>query len=188
MKAPPRTQTPRRAFHALNAANFLVLTATGLLIQFPDWRASLIGGYGTLLSSAHRWCSVAFGVLPLVLLLWLGPWFWRDAWKRASRRSGRAIRRGNLLVAVVGGAALTLSGAILWWDPPAAPRALFDVSLFIHRVLTYVGLAVLVAHLIWIRRLIWARLRSAMTWSPASGRKAAAPAVMEGTTAGGDPC
>ena len=69
MKTPPRTQPARRTLHVLHAANFLVLTATGLLIQFPDWRAALLGGYGMLMSSLHHWCGVVFGVLPVLLIL-----------------------------------------------------------------------------------------------------------------------
>jgi hypothetical protein len=188
MKTLPRTRTPRRALHALHATNFLVLTATGLLIQFPEWRASLLGGYGTLLSATHRWCSVVFGVLPILMVLWIGPWLWRDAWKNASRRNGRPIRRGNLIAAMAGAVGFVGTGAILWWDPPGAPRALFDVSLLIHRVLTYGGLAVLVAHLFWIRRLLWAKARVAMAWRPVAGRPASTAAVMQGTTARGDSC
>jgi hypothetical protein len=141
-----------------------------------------------LMSSVHHWCGVVFGALPVILILLIGPWLWRDSWKRASRRNGRAIRRGNLIAALAGAVGFVVTGAILWWDPPGAPRALFDVSLLIHRVLTYVGLAILVAHLIWIRRLIGARLRSAWTWSAAPARRTAAPPVIQGTTAGGDPC
>jgi hypothetical protein len=122
MKTPPRTQPARRTLHVLHAANFLVLTATGLLIQFPDWRAALLGDYGMLMSSVHHWCGVVFGVLPVLLILLVGPWLWRDSWKRASRRNGRAIRRGNLIAALAGVVGFVLTGAILWWDPPTAAR------------------------------------------------------------------
>lgn len=188
MKTPPRTQPARRTLHVLHATNFLVLTATGLLIQFPDWRAAVLGGYGMLMSSIHHWCGVVFGALPVVLMLLIGPWLWRDSWKRASRRKGRAVRRGNLIAALVGAGGFVGTGAILWWDPPGAPRALFDVSLLIHQVLTYVGITVLVAHLIWIRRLLWAKARLAMSWRPAAERPVRTAPVMQGSTVGGDPC
>jgi cytochrome b subunit of formate dehydrogenase len=188
MKTPPRTQTARRTLHALHATNFLVLTATGLLIQFPDWRAALLGGYGPILSASHRWCGVVFGALPVALALWFGPSFLRDAWKRASRRKGRPVRRGNLIAAFVGAAGFVGTGVILWWDPPGAPRALFDVSLLIHQVLTYVGLAVLVAHLIWIRRLLWAKARFAIFPKPAAERPVRTSPVVQGSAVGGDPC
>lgn len=176
----------RRSLHALNAVLFLALLATGLLFQFPEWRAALLGGYGMLLQDIHRWGGVAFAAFPVAALAWVGRTLVRDAWKRASRPRGRALRRGNLWAALIGGVGFTATGAVLWWSPQGMP-ALVDASLWLHQVLTYAALAILVAHLIWIRRLIWAKTRAALGFGLPKARARKAPVIIR-ETAGGETC
>ena len=176
----------RKTLHALNAVLFLALLATGLLFQFPEWRATLLGGYGMLLQDIHRWGGVAFAVFPALALAWVGGTLWRDSWKRASRPKGRNLRRGNLWAAVIGGVAFTATGAILWWSPRGM-LTMVDASLWLHQVLTYAALAILVAHLIWIRRLIWVKTRAALGLGVPKTREKKAPVIIR-ETAGGETC
>lgn len=176
----------RKSLHALNAVLFLLLLATGLLFQFPEWRGAILGGYGMLLQDLHRWGGVAFAVVPALALAWVGSTLWRDAWKRASRPKGKNLRRGNLWAALAGGAGFTGTGAILWWGPRGMP-VLVDASLWLHQVLTYAALAILVAHLFWIRRLIWAKARAAIGLGMPRVRERKAPAIIR-DTAGGETC
>ena len=181
-----RSRWARRSLHALNAVLFLLLLGTGLLFQFPDWRGTLVGGYGMLLQDLHRWGGVAFAVVPALALAWVGSVLWRDAWKRASRPKGKNLRRGNLWAALAGGVGFTGTGAILWWSPQGMPL-LVDASLWLHQVLTYIALAILVAHLIWIRRLILAKARAALGVGVPKLRERNAPAIIR-ETAGGETC
>jgi len=176
----------RRSLHVLHATNFLMLLVTGLLFQFPEWRATLLGGYGMLLQDLHRWGGVIFGAAPILAIALVGSALWRDSWKRASRRNGRAVRRANLWAAIVGCIGFTVTGAVLWWGPRGMPR-LVDASLWLHQVLTYTALAILVAHLVWIRRLIWAKVRTGLGFGlPRTGEPKAAAFVRE--TTGGETC
>ena len=187
MKAHSNHSRPaRKSLHALHATNFLMLAATGLLFQFPEWRAALLGGYGMLLQDLHRWGGVIFAALPVIALAWVGRALWRDAWKRASRRKGRAVRRSNLWAAIAGAVGFTATGAILWWNPQGAPL-LVDASLLVHQFLTYAALAILVAHLFWIRRLLWAKTRAALGFTPAQRPREKSPALIR-ETAGGETC
>jgi hypothetical protein len=64
---------------------------------------------------------------------------------------------------------------------------LVDVSLWLHQVLTYAALAILVAHLFWIRRLIWAKARAAIGLGVPRVREKKSPAIIR-ETAGGETC
>jgi len=56
-----------RWVHAIYACIVIVLIATAIPIQFPDLRASLVGGYGRSFATVHEWAGVAMLALPVVV-------------------------------------------------------------------------------------------------------------------------
>ena len=69
----------RSALHSSNALAFFALFGSGLLLQFPDLRAWLVGGYGREIQQIHLWLSVWFLAAPVLALGLLGRSWWRES-------------------------------------------------------------------------------------------------------------
>ncbi len=123
-------------FHFLYATVVFVLVATGLLIQYPDWRARLIGGYGQTVAWWHEWAGVAMLVVPLLAFA-LGP---AEAWETIQLRSWRleklAIHAINLWFTIVSGAVFVVTGFLLWFQR-GLPDPVIDWSYTLHDVFSY---------------------------------------------------
>jgi hypothetical protein len=136
-----------KASHLANAATFLILFATGVLLFSPTIRSRVVGGYSLYLRLIHCGTGVAFalGTLPFV------PHAFRLA-RRGSAHvagspEGRLLhwRRAHLLFTLGAGAAFTLTGLLLWQQGRFA-LVLADASATVHLWLTYVAAGVLAAH------------------------------------------
>jgi len=145
-----------------------VLLATGLLIQSPDWRARLLGGYGRELADLHEWAGALFVAIPLAALLRTGRPLLRDAQRRLGP-PGPAVdwTKLHIGVSLVGGVLLGATGIVLWLDR-AFPLVVADWALEIHVVLSTVFLATLPLHLVAARRKIASKLRGRAV-GPTSG-------------------
>jgi cytochrome b subunit of formate dehydrogenase len=58
----------RRILHIAHVILSLVLIATGLVIEFPELRARLVGGYGMQILQVHLWLGWAFMAAPALAL------------------------------------------------------------------------------------------------------------------------
>ena len=107
--------------HASYAVVVLVLVATGLLIQYPDLRAALAGGYGRTFATVHEWAGVAMLALPAIALV-LSP---RKAIEvieiRSYQRTELRLHAVNVWFTLLGGAGLIVTGFLMWF-----PRSLPD--------------------------------------------------------------
>ena len=115
----------RRAFHHLYTLAALLLIATGLLLAEPDLRARLVGGYGREILDLHIWVGVGFIVIPVLALLAAARPLGRHLRRRLGPPDGVTWRKIHTVFTLVAGAALGLSGLLLWLDP-GMPLALVD--------------------------------------------------------------
>lgn len=148
----------RRLVHATHAAATLLLLATGLLLQSPDWRARLVGGYGRQIAEVHQWAGVAFVAIPLLALARAGRPLARDARRRLGPPDPVGWKKIHIVVSLVGGLLFGVTGFVLWFDR-AFPLVLSDLGLEVHAVLTWVFVAMLLIHLVAARRKIAEKAR-----------------------------
>ncbi len=143
--------TARSALHAIHTLASLVLVATGMLIQWPELRARVLGGYGRELALLHEQSAVVFLAAPALALAFAGRPLLRDASARL-RRPHLTWRKAHLALSLVLSLALSASGAVIWLD--AGPLWLLDASVQVHVWSTWAFLAALVVHLAFARRKI----------------------------------
>jgi len=149
--------TTRRLLHTVHGATTLALLATGLLIQWPDLRAQVVGGYGRELAQFHLWFGWAFAAAPLLAGGAAGALF-ADLQRRLGPPDPITWRKLHIVITGVASALLTASGIILWWFHEL-PLLVEDVSLEIHIWATWVIVALLPVHLVAARRKIVERVR-----------------------------
>jgi hypothetical protein len=137
--------TARQGLHALHTLASLALVATGLLIQWPELRARLLGGYGHELALLHEQSALVFLAVPALALALAGRALLRDAAARLSRPR-LTWRRVHLATSLVLSLALSVSGAVMWLD--RGPLALLDASVQAHVWSTWAFLATLAVHLV----------------------------------------
>lgn len=135
----------QRALHAAHLLTFVTLLATGLLLLFPELRASLIGGYSLVVRSVHCWVGVAFVVLPAALLAAGGLGALAAAPTAVALRA--LWRRLHVWATVLLGALFTVTGAILWADADVS-ELIHDGSRATHNWLTWAGTGLLGVHLL----------------------------------------
>jgi len=139
----------RKAVHLVHALTSLGLIATGLLLEFPDLRARVVGGYGRQLLSLHDWISFGFIAAPALGLLAAGP-LTRELRARLVAPGGLDWKKSHTVVSFVASALLIVSGAVLWIR--ALPIAVFDAALYTHIALAWVVTVSIPIHLIAARR------------------------------------
>jgi cytochrome b subunit of formate dehydrogenase len=151
----------RRLVHATHALATLVLIGTGLLLQMPDWRARLVGGYGRQLAEIHEWAGAVFVAIPLLALTRAARPLLRDTRRRLGPPDPWSWKKLHIVLSLAGGLLLGTTGIVLWFDR-AFPLVLLDLSLELHAVLTWVFLAMLAVHLVAARRKMAGKIRE---WS-----------------------
>lgn len=155
----------RRLLHASHAVATLVLLATGLLLQSPDLRARLVGGYGRELAQVHQGAAVVFAAIPLAALARAGRPLLRDARRRLGPPDPIGWKKIHIVSSLAGGLLLTVTGFVLWFDE-AFPLVAADLALEGHAFLTWVFLVLLVIHLVAARRKIAGKVREAARGAP----------------------
>lgn len=143
--------TARRGLHALHTLASLALVGTGLLIQWPELRARVLGGYGRELALLHEQSALVFLAAPALALAFAGRALARDASARL-RRPHLTWRKTHLVLSVALSLALSVSGVAMWID--AGPLWLLDAATQVHVWTTWAFLAALAAHLVAARRKI----------------------------------
>jgi len=133
--------------HFFYGAVVLGLVATGVLIQFPDLRAKLIGGYGQLLAAWHEWLGVAMVAIPVAAFA-LGP---SAAIETVQLRSWRRDKLGfhalNLWFTIVSGVVFIVTGFVLWFAG-SFPDAAVDWSYDLHDWFSYALYVLLPLHVV----------------------------------------
>lgn len=148
----------RRLVHASHAAATVVLLASGVLLQAPDLRAWLLGGYGRELALVHEAAGVPFVLIPLVALARAARPLLRDARRRLGPPGPLGWRKLHIASTLVAAPLLAATGIVLWFDAPF-PLAVSDLALEVHAALSWLLLALLAVHLAAARRKIAARAR-----------------------------
>jgi cytochrome b subunit of formate dehydrogenase len=147
----------RRALHAVHVVTSLVLLASGLLLEFPDLRARVVGGYGREIARVHNWLGLAFVVAPALALAIAPRLLVRDLRLNLSLPAGLTWPGLHMLLTLVFSLLLAVSGVFLWvdWD---LPLTALDAMLEVHIVVTWLLVASILAHLFAARRAIAARV------------------------------
>jgi cytochrome b subunit of formate dehydrogenase len=134
----------RRAIHHIYTLAALVLLATGALLTWPDLRARVIGGYGRETLDVHLWLGWVMLATPALLLLAARP-IWRDLLRRLGPPDGITWRKINIVLSIVAGVLLAVTGVMLWLDLGLS-ISVIDAALLVHDVLSWLILAALVVH------------------------------------------
>ena len=147
----------RRVLHAVNAIVSLALLGTGFLIEFPELRARLVGGYGFQIAQWHLWLGWLFMAVPAIALLLSGRHLARHFFTFLGPPDGVTARKVVALANLTGGILLAVSGILLWLDENL-PLALSDASLTVHIAFTWMLAALIPVHIFLARRRIGLRL------------------------------
>lgn len=148
----------RRALHTAHVIATLVLLATGFLVEWPELRARLIGGYGPQIARVHRWAGVAFIAAPALALLVAARPLMRDLLRRLGPPDPVNWRKIHIVTSLLLGVALSVSGVLLWVDA-GLPLAALDATLTVHIVATWALAVSIPVHLAAARRKIVSRCR-----------------------------
>ncbi|WP_379157492.1 molybdopterin-dependent oxidoreductase [Paenibacillus sp. sgz5001063] len=124
------------SIHMWNAWLVLILAVSGLLLVGGFWRELLGEGRVWL-----KWAHIAFGLVLLVPVLY----YLLLAAKHWKRLKGKNSQKSNVVFVMVMLIGWILSGIVLWQFRIAGPRAA-NTALFIHDLLTWVGLPVIIYH------------------------------------------
>ena len=155
-----RTQRIRRALHTGHVLATFVLLATAALLEWPELRARVIGGYGATVVSVHLWAAVVFMAAPVLAMALASRKLLDDLRHRLTLHGpwpGR-WRKTHIVLSIVATVVLSASGIALWADD-YVPRGLWDLSRSGHVVFSVVIAAALPIHLVYERRRIVGRLR-----------------------------
>ena len=147
----------RQGIHVFHAATSLALLATGFLIQSPELRSYVTGGYGLEILRAHTWLGFAFILGPaLALLAFMRPLL-ADLGRRLRPLDPVSWRKIHTVLSLFLSTLLGGTGLALW--PPLDLDAQWlDVTLEVHVVVTWLFLASILVHLVAARRKIWSVL------------------------------
>jgi len=157
--------TARRLLHLTHAVTTLALLATGFLIEWPDLRARVVGGYGRQLADVHVWVGWAFAAAPLLAAAAAAGPLFADLAQRVGPSDAQTWKKAHVLITLAAGALLTVTGVVLWWSGDV-PVAVQDVSLEIHIVATWVLALSLPVHVFEARRKIAESVRLRLRGGP----------------------
>ncbi|MCL6601769.1 MAG: molybdopterin-dependent oxidoreductase [Paenibacillus sp.] len=124
------------SIHAWNAWLVLFLALSGLMLLGGYWREALGEGRVWL-----KWGHILFGLvllIPVIYYLFLAAKHWK-------RLEGRPSQKANVIGVLTLLIGWIVSGIVLWQFKLAGPRAA-NTALFIHDLLTWVGLPIIIYH------------------------------------------
>ncbi|ETT80001.1 oxidoreductase molybdopterin binding protein [Paenibacillus sp. FSL R7-277] len=162
------------SIHLWNAWLVLILALSGLMLVGGFWRELLGEGRVWL-----KWGHIVFGLallIPVVYYLLLAAKHWK-------RLKGKPAQKANVLFVLTLLIGWLISGVVLWQFRLAGPRAA-NTALFIHDLLTWVGLPVIIYHSItrvkWLkepkkRTIVAEAVPVKETFSPAGRARRATP-------------
>lgn len=165
-----------RWLHLGFVATFTILLATGLLIQLPDWRARLVGGYAWWVASVHEWSGVAMALLPVIALLRTPRQAIATFARRARRRNQMRMHAAHLVFTSVSAAVFTVTGFVLWFQEHV-PAAVADVSVEVHVAFTYALLVAIPLHVAVSGRTAWRNMLAYVSRNRVTTRETAGVAT-----------
>ncbi|OKP81729.1 oxidoreductase [Paenibacillus helianthi] len=124
------------SIHMWNAWLVLILAVSGLMLVGGFWRELLGEGRVWL-----KWAHIAFGLVLLVPVLY----YLLLAAKHWKRLYGKNSQKANVVFVMAMLTGWIVSGIVLWQFRLAGPRAA-NAALFVHDLLTWVGLPVMIYH------------------------------------------
>lgn len=142
----------RRIFHWIIAAAFVALFATGLIIYTPQLSTLASGGATRII---HKIAAVALIAGPIVYALFkpsIAQQWLREAaiWRELPAESQHFInpwRRKHKLLISIGIMLFALTGSLQWFFKELLPDGVFDISLFIHGILFFSAIVVMLYHI-----------------------------------------
>jgi ferredoxin len=142
----------RRIFHWIIAAAFIALLATGLIIYTPQFSTLASGGATRII---HKMAAVTLIAGPIIYALFkpdIARQWIREAaiWRKLPADSPQFInpwRRKHKLLISIGISLFALTGSLQWFFKDILPDGVFDVSLFIHSILFFSAIVVLLYHI-----------------------------------------
>ena len=147
MKFVRRFSRTERTLHWVNAAGFLLLLATGLILYLP--RLSTVVGRRPLIKDVHLWGGIGW-IAALAIVAVLGD-------RRGLLRTAREIevlrpsrfnvgQKVNALLNAAFAVLFLVSGLLLWFGERDT-RFRFTSTVLLHDILMYAALTLLVGHL-----------------------------------------
>lgn len=141
----------KRIFHWIIATAFVALFATGLIIYTPQFSSLAAGGATRII---HKIAAAALIGGPILYALFrpdtARQWLREAAiWRKLPADTPHFItpwRRKHKLLISIGIALFALTGAIQWFFKDMLPDGVFDVSLFLHSILFFSAIVVLLYH------------------------------------------
>lgn len=124
------------SIHMWNAWLVLFLALSGLLLLGGFWR-EILGEGRVWLKWAHIYLGLVL-LIPVVYYLLLAAKHWR-------RLKGKTSQKANVIFVLVLLVGWIVSGIVLWQFRLTGPRA-SNAALFVHDLLTWVGLPVIIYH------------------------------------------
>ncbi|WP_379135402.1 molybdopterin-dependent oxidoreductase [Paenibacillus sp. sgz500958] len=124
------------SIHKWNAWLVLFLALSGLMLLGGFWREVLGEGRVWL-----KWSHIVFGLvllLPVIYYLLLAAKHWKQL-------KGRTSQKANVIAVLALLIGWIVSGIVLWQFKMAGPRAA-NAALFIHDLLTWIGLPIIIYH------------------------------------------
>ena len=147
MKYVRRFSRTERTLHWVNAAGFLLLLATGLILYLP--RLSAVVGRRPLIKDVHLWGGIGW-IAALMIVVVLGD-------RRGLLRTARDLevlrpsrlnvgQKVNALLNAAFAVLFLVSGLLLWFGERDT-RFRFTSTVLLHDILMYAALTLLVGHL-----------------------------------------
>ena len=136
----------RRALHTAHAVATLALLATGVLIEFPELRGLLLGGFGRQVAELHSSAGIAFLAAPALALVVAGRALLGEA-RRRLVGPVVAVRKAHVGTTLATGVLLAGTGVLLWFDR-ALSTPVLDATVAIHVVSAWALVGDLVLHLV----------------------------------------
>lgn len=124
----------RRWVHRFVGSAALVLISSGTLVTLPDFRTTVIGGHGQLLSDLHMWLGFIFIAAPVVALLVAGKTILENLRKRIVDAEQMSWRRFHLTLTLCSGTLMASTGSVLLFDSLVAelPVGIMDILFWFH--------------------------------------------------------
>ncbi len=146
-----RPKTGKRIFHWMIATAFIALFATGLIIYTPQFSLLAAGGATRII---HKIAAVTLIGGPIVYALFkpdMARQWLREAaiWRKLPAESQHFInpwRRKHKLLISIGIILFALTGSLQWFFKDILPDGVFDISLFMHSILFFSAIVVLLYH------------------------------------------
>lgn len=155
----PAARHATRALHAIHALGTLALLASGLLIQWPELRSWVVGGYGSAIARVHLWIGWAYLAAPALLLVVVAEPLRAELAQRLARSVRRSWASAHLLFTLAATALLGVSGILLLLDD-WLPLHAWYAARSVHAWATWAVAATLLLHLVIAGRARAARERT----------------------------